>query len=91
MEQDRLERIARRNVARRMGFAIHASVYVLVNAGLIAINVLRADGSHWSLFPALCWGIGLLAHALAVFFSTSGVRDQWVERERRRLAEHAAR
>ena len=89
--QDDLERRARRNVGARMGFAIHATVYVLVNAGLIAVAMFRTGGSHWPLFPALGWGIGLAIHGLAVFFSTSGVRDRLVERERRRLAEREAR
>lgn len=89
--QDEIERRARRNVGARMGFAIHASAYVLVNAGLIAVATLRSDGAHWPLFPALGWGIGLAIHGLAVFFSTSGVRDRMIERERRRLAERDAR
>lgn len=89
--QDDLERRARRNVGARMGFIIHASVYVLVNAGLIAIATFRTGGAHWPLFPALGWGLGLAIHGLAVFFSTSGVRDRMVESERRRLAEREAR
>lgn len=89
--QDDLDRRARRNVGARLGFAIHAAVYVLVNAGLIVAAMFRTGSAHWPLIPALGWGIGLAAHGLAVFFSTSGVRERLVERERRRLAERDAR
>jgi hypothetical protein len=89
--QEDLDRRARRNVGARMGFLIHATVYGLVNAGLIAVAMFRTGNVHWPLFPALGWGIGLAAHGLAVFFSTSGVRDRMIERERRRLADRDAR
>jgi 2TM domain len=48
------------------GWRIHASVYALVNAGLIALNlVLVAYTSAnflWFPFPLVGWGIGLAMH-----------------------------
>ena len=53
------------------GFRIHAVVYALVNAGLIALNVvlITATGSDfpWFVFPLVGWGIGLTFHYLAAF------------------------
>ena len=45
-----------------------------------------SSGKHWAIFPALGWGIGLGAHALVVYFSTSGGFEALVQRERQRLA-----
>ncbi|MFL6664877.1 MAG: 2TM domain-containing protein, partial [Rhizobacter sp.] len=39
LTDDQLEARARRRVGMKMGFYIHALVYVLVNAGLYAINL----------------------------------------------------
>lgn len=47
------------------GFRYHLLAYVVVNAILIAINLLHP--AHWWFFwPLIGWGIGLGAHAYAV-------------------------
>jgi hypothetical protein len=48
---------------RRRGVAIHAFVYLLVNAFLFAINALTTPGEWWVLFPVFAWGLGLALHA----------------------------
>lgn len=59
----RRERSLRRH---RKAFRIHATVFVAVQALLIAIWALewRLDGTSypWFLYPLLGWGIGLAAH-----------------------------
>ena len=51
------------------GFFFHFSAYVLVNAILIAVNLLTTPNKLWFYWPLLGWGIGILAHGLAVYFS----------------------
>ena len=46
------------------GFRIHFLAYVLVNAILIAVNLMHPD-HIWFYWPLLGWGIGLIAHGYA--------------------------
>lgn len=75
-----LESRARRRVAARMGFYVHALVFTLVNLGLYVIDAM--DGStRWHAFPLAGWGLGLAIHGLVVMLSLSGWRERAVERE----------
>ena len=66
------------------GFFFHFSAYVLVNLILIAVNLIFTPDKLWFYWPLLGWGIGILAHGLAVNFSTE-------EKVRRRArSRHAA-
>lgn len=58
---------ATRQVERKIGFLIHLGVYLLVNSGLIALNLLHPQHRFWAAAPLLGWGIGLLFHGLKVF------------------------
>ena len=80
-----LERLARKRAGARMGWLIHAAVYLAVNAGLAALSM--ASGRHWAVFPALGWGLGLLVHGLVVWFAGAGssLRESMVQAELRRL------
>jgi hypothetical protein len=84
-EEARLRRLAERRVHAKFGFWIHALIYVLVNTGLIAINLVTSPRLLWSLYPALGWGVGLAAHGAAVFMTVSGVRENAIQAEMRRL------
>lgn len=78
----KLERRARRRVARRMGFYIHALVFVLVNVGLYAINE-ATGGYRWHTWPLSGWGLGLAIHGVVTWLSltSDGWRHRMVERE----------
>lgn len=80
-----LERRARRNVALRFGWTIHALVYVLVNLGLAVLSAWQ--GKAWAMFPALGWGLALLIHGAVVMFVIrgDGMRERALARERERL------
>ncbi|NKE65348.1 2TM domain-containing protein [Ramlibacter sp. RBP-2] len=86
MEPDRIERLARRNAAIRMGWYIHAVVYITVNLFLALLSAM--SGRHWAVFPAFGWGIGLAVHGAVVFMLTGGggLLERLVAQERRRLA-----
>ena len=83
---DSIEARARRRVGMKIGFAIHAFVYLLVNVGLYVLNSVTG-GAHWSHFPLLGWGLGLAIHGIVVAASltTHGLRASMLEREMARL------
>src|SRR5207253_2255839 len=47
---------------QRLGFRIHATVYVAVNLMLVLIWAITGAGYPWFLFPLAAWGVGLAAH-----------------------------
>jgi hypothetical protein len=79
------ERLARRRAGAKLGWLIHAGVYLCVNLGLAALSAWQ--GRHWAVFPALGWGVGLLAHGAAVALSHTGegLYRRLLERERTAL------
>lgn len=79
-----LEALAHRRAGARMGWLVHALVYLLVNTALAAVAL--GTGRHWALFPALGWGLGLLLHGLGVWLSLGGgVHQRLLDQERARL------
>lgn len=82
--QDPVERLARKRAGAKLGWYVHASVYVLVNLLLATLSL--ASGRHWAVFPALGWGLGLAVHGVVVFFVASGgLHERMVQAERDRL------
>ncbi len=75
----RLVRRARRTVARRIGLAWHAAVFVAVNLALVGINLVYSPEVLWFLWPLAAWGFGLALHAVSAL--TGGSVDAMVERE----------
>ena len=82
---DPLERLARRRAGAKMGWYIHATVYVLVNLFLVILASSR--GQNWAMYPLLGWGLGLLIHGAVVFFVAPGGNfyDRLLDRERKAL------
>jgi hypothetical protein len=78
-EAERLHR-ARRRVAALKGFYVHLAVYLAVNAGLFVID-LMAGRDWWVQWVIFGWGIGIAAHALAVFGGTPRAIADWEERK----------
>ncbi|CAA2107206.1 2TM domain-containing protein [Variovorax paradoxus] len=80
-----VERLARRRAGAKMGWYIHAFVYVVVNLGLVTLSAAR--GHSWAMYPLMGWGLGLLIHGAVIWFvAGGGFYDRLVERERRALA-----
>lgn len=88
---DALERLARKRAGMRMGWLIHASVFLAVNLLLAAISA--SSDKHWAVFPFLGWGLGLAIHGAVVFLAAGGfgLQQRLVERERSRLLARRAR
>ena len=80
------EQLARKRASAKLGWYIHACVYVGVNLLLAALSA--ASGRHWAEFPAIGWGIGLAVHGAVVFLLAggAGLHERLIQRERNRLA-----
>jgi fatty acid desaturase len=85
---DALEELARKRAGAKLGWYIHATVYVLVNLVIFSMSHYAYGNRPWSLGPLLGWGIGLVLHGVSVFVlgSGSGLRERMVQRERERIA-----
>lgn len=79
------ERLAHKRAKAKLGWYIHATVYLLVNLFLALVAARHAQG--WATFPALGWGLGLLIHGAAVWLALPGgsLYGQLLERERAAL------
>jgi len=78
--EDDLERRARRRAGAKLGWYVHAAVYLLVN--LLLATIALSTGRHWAVFPALGWGLGLAIHGVVVFLAHGGLMERLVARER---------
>jgi 2TM domain len=91
MTEEDMRRIAVRRVNAKLGFRIHALVFTLVNLGLAAINLAATPAYLWFLFSLSGWGIGLLAHALAVHGRGVVRKEAMIAREMEALRAQADR
>jgi hypothetical protein len=82
-----IERLAHNHASAKMGWYIHASIYLMVNLLLALLSAM--NGRHWAIFPAVGWGLGLAIHGIVVFLRIggAGLHARMVQRERRRLAQ----
>jgi hypothetical protein len=80
-----IERIARRRAGAKLGWYIHAGVYIAVN--LMLALIAASAGRNWVIYPTLGWAVGLAIHGVVVFFVTGGggLHERLVQQERERL------
>mgnify|MGYP003632193354 FL=1 len=78
---------AKNRVEKKIGFMIHVGVYLIVNAGLITLNLTRSPEKHWFIWPLCGWGAGLLLHAFKVFGpgSSENWKEKMIEKEQSKL------
>ena len=81
-----LERLARKRAGMRLGWLIHAGVFIAVN--LLLATLSYASGRGWAIFPFLGWGLGLAIHGAVVLAAMPGgsLMERLVQQERARLA-----
>ena len=84
---EEMERMAQKRAGAKLGWYIHAIVYVLVNLFIFAISRYGFGSRPWSVYPLLGWGLGLALHGVSVFVlgSSGGLRERLVQKERERL------
>ncbi len=75
------EALAFAHVRRVKRFWIHLTVYVVVIAALSVVNLASDSRTLWVVWPALGWGIGLLAHGMAAFELIPILGAEWERRQ----------
>ena len=80
-----LDQLALRRARAKAGWWMHATVFLIVNAGMAALSM--ASGRHWAIYPFLGWGLGLAIHWAVVWMLAPGgnFMAQLVARERAKL------
>lgn len=61
------EATVQKRVETKLGFYNHLSVYVIVMAGLLTINLLTNPRNLWFIWPLVGWGVAILFHLFGVF------------------------
>lgn len=91
LSDDEIDRLARRRAGAKLGWYVHAAVYVIVNGVMFALAYYGTR--RWSAAPLLGWGVGLALHGISVFVLGRGssFREGLVERERERLRREQGR
>jgi hypothetical protein len=87
LSPEEIDRIARKRANAKMGWFIHAAVYLTVNAFIFLRSEYMFGTRSWSMGPVLGWGLGLALHGISVFVlgKGSGLRERMVQKERERL------
>ena len=80
-----IDQLAHQRAAARLGWNVHAAVYVMVNLGLYSLAL--ASGRHPAVAPAFAWGLGLLVHGVVVMLAVpgAGLYQRMLHQERLRL------
>ena len=84
---EEIDRLARKRAGAKLGWYVHAMVYLVANLFIFAISRYGFGSRPWSVFPLFGWGLGLALHGISVFVlgAGSGLRDRLVQQERERL------
>ncbi len=90
MTPDEIEQLATRRAKAKLGWYMHAGIYLVVNAFLFLLSTYGQGQQHWAIYPALGWGVGLALHGISVFALGSGseLRERLIQKERERLQRH---
>ena len=86
---DEMRMAARKRIEERRGFIPHLIVYILVNAGLVAIWAATDRGFFWPGFVIGFWGIGVVMHAWNAFFNRP-ITETDIQREMERMQRRSA-
>ena len=67
----------------KVEFRIHVFTFIAVIVLLAIINLLTSPEYLWFIWPMLGWGIGIVVHALTVYFSSgeSSLKERMIQNE----------
>ncbi|WP_372659050.1 2TM domain-containing protein [Hydrogenophaga sp.] len=87
LSPEEIDALARKRAGAKLGWYIHASVYVVVNLFIFGLSQYAFGTRPWSVYPLLGWGLGLVLHGVSVFVlgTGGGLRERMVQKERERL------
>jgi hypothetical protein len=72
----------------KLVFFVHLGVFVAVNALLAYLDLTRSPDRIWFFWPLIGWGIGVVAHAIAVFGTHRAVERTQERMQRRQKRAH---
>ncbi len=75
------ETLALAHVRKLKGFYVHLAQYVLGMVLLSVLNLIFTPHFFWAIFPALGWGLGVLAHGMIVFDRIPMLSAEWERRQ----------
>ena len=85
-EQEETYKRAKKRVKELKGFYTHFSIFIIINIMILAVNMYYTPSSE-SIFrfrnfsTLFFWGIGLVAHASAVFIPQIRLSKGWEEKK----------
>lgn len=72
---------AKKRVEEIKGFYGNLTAYIVVNIGLLSINLLTSPDHLWFFWPMLGWGIGVFFHGMKVFNFMPFLGKDWEEQK----------
>ena len=69
-----------RKAEEKRGFLLHLVAYVVVNVGLVGVNLLNSE-YVWFYWPLIGWGVGLFFHGLSVRFLDRRLEEREIKSE----------
>ncbi len=87
MTEDREYEAALKRVRDIRKFWVHFATYVVVNAGLFAIDALDRDDGWWFFWSLLGWGFAVAIHAATIFIGEGMFGAAWEERKAQEILE----
>jgi hypothetical protein len=72
---------ARKRVEEIKGFYGSLTAYIVVNLGLLVLNLITSPGYLWFLWPLIGWGIGVAIHGMKVFNCLPFFNKDWEEQK----------
>ena len=86
MKTQNSQQTALKRAKVKIEFKIHLINYIVINAILAVINLTLTPDYLWFIWPLLGWGIGIIFHALNVYFSpNTSIKERMIEKEMKKL------
>ncbi len=72
---------AKKRVEEIKGFYGNLIAYIVVNIGLVIINLMTSPNHLWFFWPYVRWGIGVVFHGMRVFNYMPFLGKDWEEQK----------
>ncbi len=72
---------AQKKVEDLKGFYGNLTSYIVVNIGLLILNLITSPSHLWFFYPLLGWGIGVAIHGMSVFNYMPFLNRDWEEKK----------
>ena len=72
---------ARKRVEEIKGFYVNLIAYIVINIGLLILNLVTSPKHLWFYWPLFWWGIGVFFHGMKVFNYMPFLGKEWGEKK----------